>query len=324
MSDKESNKTGDQNNEEETKQRLIDSLLESAIGSAHEEAQSKVTDALSRIETLEPGEAGKEQNKVTLNQRQSWFSRRKLIGFATAAAVMIAVGLPFMAQGQSALNILQLSLKESKRDVARRYDVELKFQKSNGQTNTRVADLYVKGSDRFAFRRKGLLGREWWIGGEGDNNWVVPAVGPVIEGDPSSLSRWLKRKPELSTPYLHVSTILERMGNGYKLTNHREETITGLDGTEVRCRHIEGRLRKVIDVRDFEDRIPDRIELWADVETGVAYKVVASWDLDSDQAGRLSITAQLVDQPELPGDWFQAEGHYQGQRRRISFNTKEL
>ena len=324
MSEKDSNSASDQNELEQAKQRLIDSLLASAIGSADEEAQSKVTDALSRIATLEPGEAGKQQIKVASNKRGSWFSRRKMIAFATAAAVMIAVGLPFMAQGQSALNILQLSLEQSKRDVPRHYNVELKFQKSNGQTNARVADLYVKGSDRFAFRRQGILGGEWWIGGEGENNWVVPAVGPVIEGDTTSLSRWLKRKPELSTPYLHVSTILERMGNGYKLTNHRAETIAGPDGREVQCRHIEGRLRKVVDLRDFEDRIPDRIELWADVETGVAIKVIASWDLDADEAGRLSITAQLVDHPELPDDWFQAEGHYQGQRRRISFNNREL
>lgn len=318
---------GNEEDREPYEQRLIDSLLESAIGNANDEAQAKVSAALSKLDADESNAEHDGENDdrlVSANNGNVWFARRTWIGIATAAAVMIAVALPFIAEGQSAMATIRLSLAQANKDVARHYSLESTFQRKGGQTYERYSDLFVKGNDRFAIRKAGLLGREWWLGGDGDKTWALPPIGPIVEGDHPELSRWLKRKPDLSTPYLHVSSILERMGNGYKLTKHGEATLTGADGREIRCRHIVGRLRRAVDVRDVNDRIPDRIELWASLKSGVAQKVVASWDLDPGSAGRVSMTVELLDHPELSDDWFQPEGHYDGERRRISFNSNEM
>ena len=319
-----------QDNEEDREpyeQRLIDSLLASAIGNANEEAQAKVSAALSKLDADESNAEHAEGNDDQLaspNNGSVWFARRAWIGIATAAAVMIAVALPFIAEGQSAMATIRMSLEQASKDVARHYRLESTFQRKGGQTYERYSDLFVKGSDRFAIRKTGLLGRQWWLGGDGDKTWALPPIGPIVEGDHPGLSRWLKRKPDLSTPYLHVSSILERMGNGYKLTKHGEATLTDADGREIRCRHIVGRLRRAVDVRDINDRIPDRIELWASLESGVAQKVVATWDLEPGAAGRVSMTVDLLDHPELGDDWFQPESHYEGERRRINFNANEM
>ena len=322
---------GNLDEREQNEQRFVDSLLASAIGNANEEAQAKVSAALSKLDadesTLESAVeiAGENDDQLErANNGSVWFARRTWIGIATAAAVMIAVALPFIAEGQSAMATIRLSLEQASKDVARHYSLESTFQRKGGQTYERYSDLFVKGNDRFAIRKAGLLGREWWLGGDGDQTWALPPIGPIVEGDHPELSRWLKRKPDLSTPYLHVSSILERMGNGYKLTKHGEATLIDAGGREIRCRHIVGRLRRAVDVRDVNDRIPDRIELWASLESGVAQKVVATWDLDPGAAGRVSMTVELLDHPELSDDWFQPEGHYEGERRRISFNSNEM
>ena len=86
----------------------------------------------------------------------------------------------------------------------------------------------------------------------------------------------------------------------------------------VACNHVAAVLKG-----EASSRRPDRIELWADAETGVAIKLVATWQLEEDEVGRKEATIVLVDDVELSDSFFTVEGQGAGQRRKISFASEK-
>ena len=86
----------------------------------------------------------------------------------------------------------------------------------------------------------------------------------------------------------------------------------------IACNHVAAVLKG-----DATSRRPDRIELWADAETGVAIKLVATWQLEEDEVGRKEVTIVLVDDVELSDSFFTVEGQGAGQRRKISFASEK-
>ena len=86
----------------------------------------------------------------------------------------------------------------------------------------------------------------------------------------------------------------------------------------VACNRVAAVLKE-----DASSRRPDRIELWADAETGVAIKLFATWQLEEDEVGRKEATIVLVDDVELSDSFFTVEGQGAGQRRKISFASEK-
>jgi hypothetical protein len=111
------------------------------------------------------------------------------------------------------------------------------------------------------------------------------------------------------------------MANGYKLTRLPTEQLASYDGSTVDCDHVRGTL-KPNNKRAANSSIPDSIELWADRESGMAYKVLLKWERDSDQAGPTEWLIELAGHPSLKEDHFEPRGHVRANQRIIQVGSE--
>jgi hypothetical protein len=108
------------------------------------------------------------------------------------------------------------------------------------------------------------------------------------------------------------------MSRGYGLREMGETTIRSAAGNEVDCRHVVGELKS-----EANQKLPTTIELWSDARSGVAMRIEARWPPSTFESGREKVVIEFAEQPNLPDNWFEAEGHYSGQRRKITLDSKE-
>lgn len=157
-----------------------------------------------------------------------------------------------------------------------------------------------------------------WLGSDGQDAWLVPALGPIRVGDETGLGRWLSQREQLSTPYLHVESILARMGRGYRLNEKPATELTLSSGTTVSCQQIEGNLRW-----RNKDKAPDKVKLWSDAQTGVAMRLELVWNVPTGSLGHHKIAIEFVDSPALADDWFAFAGHSTSNRRVLRFDATD-
>lgn len=306
--------TNERSNQDPHKTQWVDSLLEALYDNDKHHAQSLVTSGLERLDQQSASVVMKGQGEQ--GSRRSRWPRWQLVGLATAALILIAVLLPFLNPSNQAMAAVTRSIQEAIQDVGRHYTVKARIRVSDRASINREADLFVKGGDRFAIRTDTLLGSlPIWIGSNQGKAWVVPPSGPVIQGDTSSLIAWVALREEFSTPYLHIATALERIRDNYELKNLQEVSLQTSAGV-ITCQYIEGVL-----VGQGSQQVPDRIELWADSESGIALKIIAKWTLNEGEVGRESVTIELQDDIELANEFFGPNEHGGQGRRRIEFGS---
>jgi hypothetical protein len=301
------------NQDSDFKDDFVDSLLHSLYETDKDKARSLVDNGMQRLEDGEVASSGPARSR-RYSARPSW-----LIGLATAAVVLIAVAIPMTNGSRTATAAVMLSLEQALRDVGRHYRVNAVWQNAPEENSRRSADLYVKGGDQFAIKVEGpgTMGTTIWLGSNAETSWVIPPIGPVLEGNQRSLTQWYREKADIGTPYLHVASALENMRDLYRLESLPNDEVS-LGDRVIACNHVAADLKGESSLRR-----PDRIELWADVETGVAIKLVATWQLDEDEVGRKEATVVLVDDVELSDSFFTVEGQGAGQRRRINFASEK-
>ncbi|MEO1617513.1 MAG: hypothetical protein AAFV88_16795 [Planctomycetota bacterium] len=294
--------------EESKREQLRDSWIESLLASAvtPQDHGDHVARAMKRIDEPEA------THKATVTRKPKRSLRWGAI--AIAASVLLALFLLIDGGGTSstAMAAVQRSLNVAAEQMTRKYLLQVQYRTSTEQEAQSDIDLYVRGHDRFALRHPGLLpGNSFWLGKNQIDEWVVPPIGPVRIGNDMVLSRWLASQQQLDTPYLHLTTLLTRMSDGYRLEEKSDEEITLPDGTKETCQHVLAKLQRA----DEGNSPPDTIELWASRETGMAIRIVVRWKLAAGQIGRESIVLTFQsDEPSLSDQWFTPEAHYQGQR----------
>lgn len=310
------------NNDPPSLDRLRESYIDALLSVAYDEDQGSVAERIERVMQRIEQEKGvasdRSSNAAPTTTRKTW---NRWISIAIAASLL--VGMSFVLQSvspiQPALAAIEKSIAAAAEQIARKYLVTVTY-KSGEQSYEIENDLYVKGHDRFALRHPAVVpGADLWLGKNGDATWVVPAIGPVLTGNDLALSRWLSAQEQLSTPYLHVTTVLDRMSRGYQLRELGESTIGTREGKDVVCRHVVGERKNLANTN-----LPATIELWSDKASGVAIRIEACWSLAASESGREKVVIEFVDQPELPDNWFEAEGHYSGSRGTITFDTSPL
>lgn len=295
---------------------LIDALLKAAYAEERSAVANKVDQVIKQIE-LEKIVPNRPTIDSTQASRRTW---NHWVPIAIAASLISAmfIGLQYLSPAKQALAAIERSLEVAEEKVARRYLITVTL-KDESKSFEAENDLYVEGNDRFALRHSAIVpGSDLWIGKNGDTTWVVPAIGPVLTGNDFALSRWLSSQEQFSTPYLHVTTILARMSRGYQLHNLGESTIRSIAGSDVFCRHLKGELKS-----EANQSLPATIELWSDVESGMAIRIEARWPLSGSETGREKVVLEFVEQPILPDHWFEADGHFSGTRSKITFDTRE-
>ncbi|MGF1581533.1 MAG: hypothetical protein ACFCD0_19575 [Gemmataceae bacterium] len=289
---------------------MIDSLLRQTMRPDPQAREQRIDRVLTAIDA-DANQSGKLRSGTSAQPSPKTNWRRWSI-LTLAATLLLALGLWWLvfSPSQSAYAAVQRSLEQAKMTGARKYRLVAVGKTPVGGHLEREGDLYVDGSEKFAVRVSiGPRLGDLWIGGNADETWVVPPRGPVLVGDKEALRIWVARKKEVSTPYLHITTMLQRMASGYRLKRLPYESIKDLTGAreEILCTRIRGVLRFA-----RKKFVPRKIDLWADRSSGIARRVVLDWEPSESQRGLTRWTAELADKPELPPDWFSHTAHHQG------------
>lgn len=299
---------------DELRESWIDALLTSAA--RPQDHSQRIAQAMDRIEA-DPLTARRQIARQFGSRRMLW----RAIGIVCTLLILALLWFPG-GGSRTAIAAVQRSLDVAADRTIRKYWLEVNYQAASGQIRTIRNDLYVQGNDRFALRHPAVLpGTSFWLGQNGKESWVLPAFGPVLKGDNTMLSRWLETQGQPATPYLHVTTVLDRMmSRGYRLeTVSSDESVAISDSVSVVCRHIRAERNAA-----QEPGLPETIELWAAHETGMAIRLVARWTLAERTAGRESVVITFQEEEmALPEAWFTAEGHYEGNRPTIRFDASD-
>lgn len=108
------------------------------------------------------------------------------------------------------------------------------------------------------------------------------------------------------------------MSKGYHVEDLGASRIELEDGRKVLCQKIIG-VRKPM----LKESAPDRIEFWSDMDSGLVMRLNIDWQLDQGETGRERVEISFLGEPELAEDWFDAQGHYEGFRRRVQLDVED-
>lgn len=243
-------------------------------------------------------------------------TRRVWLAPVAMAAALVLAAVIFRGQispPRSAIAAVESSLKEAQSSPDRRYHVQTQWQSPGGDVRERTGELWVRGATHFLLQQESPLG-ELFIGSNGEEHWLAPAIGPVfVADDLRAFEQMLPGKP-LATPFLQVTTMLERLADRCDLSLAAEEELPAVDGKgTVRCTHVVGRKRVTEDALS-----PDVIELWTARQSGVAYRIVARWTSDPDRVGPREVQLNWAPLNEpVATEWYDHASHHQPDRRVI-------
>ncbi len=291
---------------------VLGSLLRQAYAGDPQET-SRIARVLTRLDA--------EAVTATAPPADSRRSSRRWISVALAASVLLMAGysLTYVTASNPAYAAVMRSLKVA--PSTRAYRIKMVHQRPIWGKREVTSDLYLNNQDQFVVRHPGLSRfGDVWIGGNATSRWVVPRFGPAYVGGEEVVGNWLMRK-DIPSPYLHVSTILERMSRAYQLKILSNESLPEIDSPDkfTSCQHVVGELRR------SNVALPAKIELWASVETGMAHRLELTWQRPASERGPIRWSIDLVGSPELPSNWFELEGHVLKDRKIIPIkSTAEL
>lgn len=279
-------------------QQLNELWLESLLTAAYQpddRAEDRVADVMRALDKPVKAQA----------VRGRWYSLRNISALAIAASLLLLVTLVFDNSQQRAYATVARSAQAVPQ--TRHYRMQMIAHRPAVGRREMNADLYIDPTNQFVMKHPAMLGfGTVWIGGDAQHRWIAPPRGPVIVGGEEIVGRWLSGQ-DLVSPYLHLNTILERMGQEYSLTMLEDVALNGLGDRPVLSQHVRG------DIRQLRGWMPSTIELWADIESGVAQKVILSWPPHPNRPGPVRWTIELIDTPSnLPNDWFEISGHAAG------------
>jgi hypothetical protein len=159
--------------------------------------------------------------------------------------------------------------------------------------------LYVRGGEKFVLRHQGPLGTVW-MGSNGREGWLIPALGaPIVTDNPRYPARWA-REEGLALPDLKLTGLLDLMKERFHLALLPSEPLP--DRPNIACQRIRGWC-------DANDGGAKRIELWAHPDTGVAQLLVLEWDRSPEDAGLTCIQLDLLAEESQPDVWYEVEAH---------------
>jgi hypothetical protein len=298
--------------------RFVEALLSVEVDPSKANSEARIQRVLDAVAAASRNTA--EISSTRLPVERPTLARRRILtrlgAIATAAVLLIGLFMTWQLFGQAAAQATVIrSLRAAQDTATRKYQLSVTRRGADGDSLTVDNELYVQGR-RFCMRHPGLIrGTSLWIGDNERETWVIPAIGPIRVGDELGLSRWLHRETELDTPYLHVTSLLKRMSQGYRLEALPEESIP-IGGLEYLCDRVRGTLQH------SSSTLPDSIELYADTMSGLAVRLVATWNHDTDKWRRERIEISLVEPNEKVGeDWFDYQAHASDRRMIIQFNA---
>lgn len=292
--------------------QFLDTLLKHIYQPHGDDRARRVGQVMALIEQESPSLPTRTIAPPPLRRRRLW-----AVPLVAAAALLLMAGLFWrIEEGPSpAIAAVEKAMGEAQADTDRQYSMTISARTTALGAQTATAMLYVKGTDQFALRHAAPLG-EFWLGGDGQQVWFVPELGPVLVGTEQVLSRVLNRQ-QLSTPFLQITSILQRLKNRYELRLLGEEPLPPPDGEgdSVLCQTIRGTLKTA------DSQWPPTIDVWVSRQSGIVQRVVLNWDRPAERQGLSRIELQLIGQSSMPDDWYTHAGHH-GPRRIVIQNEE--
>lgn len=252
------------------------------------------------------------RDKLTLEQtlltetKQNWGKLRWASGrgLSIAAAAVLLLVAGYFALLPSSNNAAYASVTRSleAKLPSRHYRLTMKNQAPMWGERTIVCDLYFDDQDRFVMHHPGWRNGDVWIGGNSEERWIIPPMGPALIGGEEFVGKWLVRRG-IPSQFLHLSTLLDRLRRRYRLRKFENVALAKANHETVDCEHIVGQLKW----KRLESA--DRIELWSDTDTGIAQRLQLTWDRQTNDLGPKEWTLELMDDLSLSDDWFTMNGH---------------
>lgn len=233
------------------------------------------------------------------------FPRRSWLATAASLAAVFLIGIYVFAPQagpKTALAAVEHSLQAAAQDVDRQYEIQM--TRDDGVKRPPI-QLSVRGEKNFVWEQPvphGIIR----VGSNSADVWMVPVLGPVMVAPRDEFERLFLRRPA-PTPILNISTALEWMRDRYDLKLLPKSSVPESEESTktIRCVHYQGQLRERSDWF-----LPETMEIWSDVETGVVQRAVMTWP------GKLPATVNRAELRlklpvrRLPPDWFEHAAHH--------------
>jgi hypothetical protein len=296
---------------------LVDVLLQHAISTEPFNDDDRISELMRTIRSTSSGELSSMQRIMNASETRSRLcvARWVFVPLTTALAIAAMLFVPVLLAEKRAYAAVERSLAAERLPGVRQYAVTLVTGKKPETIRHPEFQLFIK-QHSFVIRLDALVGDDFhWLGGNPDQRWIVPRIGPVLTGAEGLLGRWTRRRKALAAPFLGTSTILQRLQRFYDLEMEPAVLLTSSrsEGPEVKCDHVVG----IRQASASLPRIPDRIDLWADCNAGFARRVDLHWNSPTTAAGLTSATVELVGTPTVAHDFFDHSGHHAADRRII-------
>lgn len=295
---------------------FVDSLLD-RIYRGPARIEDSVLRALAAIDT--------ETSPAVPLQRPRLSRRRWLFSTLSIAASVVGVGLAmwltFATGGGNAHAAVKEALRDASRPVDREYRVLIDANgplyaiasAAQSTPGPLRATLYVQGDRKFALRHPPLLGkvagRDLWLGCNGRQVWLAPAIGPVfVSNDLSLLDQWTMQEG-VRMPFTQITAALTRLSHDYDLTMLAPEILPGQG--DIRWNHVRGQRREPATL------MPAVIDVWSNPTTGTVCRLILDWKRPATEIGPRRIDLELVSEQPLHDDWYDPGFRNDGSRRVI-------
>lgn len=221
--------------------------------------------------------------------------------FSLVTVVIVISILAMWPHESSATEILKKVVAEVEMPISREYLVEVQ-----GRLQLQAV-LWVQGGDRFVIRMPSLVPAAnpyLWIGCNGKEFWIIPAVGPVlVDRRPDWLLQYLHHQMKIPLPFLHVSSVTRRLNSRY----NPPDLLIDESGIQ----------RVIIDKKSSSPVVlPDRVEI--DAQHHIIRKMELRWTSiqSGEKANQMSFTLQSSS--TISADWFEHAAHHAATRRVVS------
>ncbi|MEM6364317.1 MAG: hypothetical protein AAF745_07815 [Planctomycetota bacterium] len=166
------------------------------------------------------------------------------------------------------------------------------------------ATLYVRGANQYLMTLRLRSGEKRTLGCDGLQSWAFRETGPVHTS--TDLNRFRGGVPgqQQELPFLNIHAHLSQLQTGYDiqlLKFQEKDEVSRLIG-----------IRKSREVRG-----PKRVEIAFDADTGTVHEMLLD-GLRRGGGGPKSVLLKLVDQSELPVEFFSHDSHHEPERRVVS------
>ncbi len=167
-----------------------------------------------------------------------------------------------------------------------------------GPGHPREATLYLRGSNQYLFELKLPHDETVWIGQGSQNAWAVRPGGAVLVSEDRDAFHLPFFEEMTTIPLIDVRDTLQTASHGYKLDPPRRVTMDDGRKADYFIARREGR----------EEFRPQRIELWADPQTGLIYRMICS-TMHFEGLVCMQLRMDYINSNTLPADWFEYPGH---------------